>query len=214
VTVISSPAPEEDALSLRDLIRDDASLDAIAAHLDALSPDTRLAETRELGRGEQRTLYRKAESAAPLGLDDFVPRDRAPRAEVIHDGRNTLPLPGGLKLFQKRFCRPDGGGARLFGYNQSPFLSTIGPGFFVAVPTAGNAAWEARGAVVIDYFQVPDGPVAAGWPKVIPNTKGLQRFVYHRTRDFMRRVSKHVTIGAAYREEEALDHYFILCKEA
>ncbi len=201
-------------MSLRDLVRDDAPLDAVAAHLDALSPDARLAETRALGRGEQRRLYRKAEGAAPLGLDDFVPAGVAPRVEVIHDGRNTLPLPGGLKLFQKRFCRPDDGGARLFGYNQSPFLGTIGPGFFVAVLTAGNAAWEARGAVVIDYFRVPDGPVAAGWPPVVPNTRGLQRFVYHRTRDFMRRVSKHVTIGAAYREEQALDHYFILCKKA
>ena len=133
---------------------------------------------------------------------------------MIHDGRNTLPLPGGLKLFQKRFAKPESGGERLFGYNQSPFLSTIGPGFFVAVPTAGNPAWEARGAVVVDYFQIPDGPVPEGWPKVIPNTKGLQTFVYNRTRDFMRRVSQHVTIGAAYKEENALDHYFVLCKQA
>jgi hypothetical protein len=80
--------------------------------------------------------------------------------------------------------------------------------------TAGRPEWEARGAVVIDYFQIPDGPVPAGWPPVIPNTKGLQRFVYHRTRDFMRRVSTHVTIGAAFKEEKSLDHYFILCRQA
>jgi hypothetical protein len=201
-------------VSLHDSIWDAAAnIDAIAAYLDRLGPQERLAQTRTLSRADQRRLYEKAASARPLTLDDFTPAGTAARVEVIHDGRNTLPLPGGLKLFQKRFCRPEGGGERLFGYNQSPFLSTIGPGFFVAVPTAGNAAWEPRGAVVIDYFQTPDGPVAEGWPKVVPNTKGLQTFVYNKTRDFMRRVSAHVSIGAAYKVEKALDHYFVLCRQ-
>lgn len=200
-------------MSLRDRIHDDSTIDAIGAYLDGLSAAERLAETRTLGRADQRKLYEKAANAAPLTLEDFVPAETPARVEVIHDGRNTLPLPSGLKLFQKRFCRPESGGARLFGYNQSPFLRTIGPGFYVAVPTAGNAEWEKRGAVVVDYFQVPDGPVADGWPKVIPNDKGLQVFVYNKTRDFMRRVSKHVTVGAAYKVEKALDHYFMLCRQ-
>jgi hypothetical protein len=199
--------------SLRDAIRGGSPLDALASLLDGLSHEARLAETRTLGRDDQRQLYRLAAAAPPLGLDDFVPASARPRQEIIHHGRNTLPLPGPLRLFQKRFCRPDAGEGRLFGYNESPFKSTIGPGFFVAVPTAGNEAWEERGAVVVDYFQIPDGPVAEGWPRVVPNTRGLQRFVYHRTRDFMRRVSRHVTIGAAYKVEKSLDHYFILCRE-
>jgi len=91
---------------------------------------------------------------------------------------------------------------------------TRGPGYFVAVPTASNPEWRSRGAIVVDYFQVPDGAVASGWPRVVPNTKGLQRFVYDRTRDFMRRVSKHVTIGAAFKVEKALDHYFVLVRES
>jgi len=202
-------------MRLRELIHDPSgSIETVAAYLDDLLPDERLAATRALSRNDQRALYRSAEKAAPISLDFFVPSEVAPRVEVIHDGRNTLPLPPSLKLFQKRFCRPDDGSARLFGYNQSPFLGVIGPGFFVAVPTAGREAWQARGAVVIDYFQVPDGPVAAGWPPVVPNTKGLQRFVYNGTRDFMRRVSRHVSIGAAFKGEKALDHYFVLCKQA
>ncbi len=204
----------EDTPSLRDLLRDDSpDLAAVAAYLDGLSPADRLAETRTLGRAEQRRLYRAAAAAAPLTLDDFVPASVGALVAIHHHGRNTLPLPGGLKLFEKRFARPEGGGDRLFGYNQSPFLHTIGPGFFVAVPTAGQPEWEERGAVVVDYFQVPDGAVPAEWPEVVPNTAGLQRFVYHRTRDFMRRVSAHVTIGAAYKVEEALDHYFVLCRD-
>lgn len=203
------------ALSLRDLALDDAaSVEAIAAFLDGLTHEERLAQTRALGRDAQRQLYRKAAAAKPLSLLDFVPQTVGNRVEVIHHGRNTLPLPGGLRHFQKRFSRPDSSDTRLFGYNESPFLTTIGPGFFVAVATAGRAEWEARGAVVVDYFQIPDESVPAGWPPVIPNTQGLQKFVYNRTRDFMRRLSTHVTIGAAFKEEKALDHYFILCRQA
>ena len=202
-------------LSLRELALDDAaSVDAIAAFLDGLTHEARISETRALGRDAQRQLYRKAAAAKPLALVDFVPQTVASRVEVIHHGRNTLPLPGGLRHFQKRFSRPDASDTRLFGYNESPFISTVGPGFFVGILTAGRPEWEARGAVVIDYFQIPDGPVPAGWPPVIPNTKGLQRFVYHRTRDFMRRLSTHVTIGAAFKEEKSMDHYFILCRQA
>jgi len=203
------------ALSLRDLALDDAaSVDAIATFLDGLTHEERLSQARALGRDAQRQLYRKAAAAKPLSLIDFVPQTVGNRTEVIHHGRNTLPLPGGLRHFQKRFSRPDSSENRLFGYNESPFLTTVGPGFFVAVPTAGNPEWESRGAIVVDYFQIPDGSVPAGWPPIIPNTQGLQKFVYNRTRDFMRRLSTHVTIGAAFKEEKALDHYFILCRQA
>jgi hypothetical protein len=201
-------------LSLRKKIWDDTTtLDALADYLDALAHEERLAETRTLSRRDQRRLYQRASAARPLSLGDFVSPKIPPRTEVIHHGRNTLPLPAPLRLFQKRFCRPESGEGRLFGYNQSPFLRPIGPGFFVMVPTAGKSAWEARGAVVVDYYQIPDGPVVASWPEVVPNSKGLQVFVYHHTRDYMRRVSAHVTVGAAYKGEKSLDHYFMLCRE-
>lgn len=201
-------------MSLRDMAKDPgATIDSIAAALDRMSPEERRAEAGSLGRDEQRQLYRKAEGAAPVSLDDFVPPARGALAEVIHHGRNTLPLPGKHRFFQKRFCRPDDGSARLFGYNEAPSRWIVGPGYFVAVPTAGKPEWAARGAIVIDYYQMPDRAVAPGWPTVVPNSEGLQRFVYKGTRDYMRRVSAHVTIGAAYKGEKALDHYFMLCRE-
>jgi hypothetical protein len=30
----------------------------------------------------------------------------------------------------------------------------------------------------------------------------------------MRRVSRHVSIGAAFKRERPLDHYFVLCRKA
>ncbi|HVU03742.1 MAG TPA: hypothetical protein VHE30_18415 [Polyangiaceae bacterium] len=195
------------------LANDSTTIDTIAQALDSASPEERKEAALSLNRSEQRTLYRKAKQSRGLTLEDFVPKNRANLVPVRHFGRNTLPMPRKLQLFEKRFCRPERGDGRLFGYNESPFISTVGPGFFVAIYTAGNSAWEERGAVVVDYFQVPDGPVASSWPKVIPNTQGLQKYVYHRTRDFMRRVSEHVSIGAAYKVEKALDHYFVLVRE-
>lgn len=191
-------------------------IEAIASYLDGRDGAGRWGEVGALARARQRALYEKAAHAAPIDLGFFV-GDAGAGEEVIHDGQNTLPLPPPLRRFQKRFCRPpatDGRGPRLFGYNEGPTRRLIGPGYFVAVATAGRPAWTARGAVVIDYFQVPDGPVAPGWPPVVPNDWRLQRFVYGGTRDFMRRVSKHVSIGAAFKGERPLDHYFVLCRQA
>ncbi len=202
--------------TLDDLIDDDrAGIETIAAYLDGLGAEPRWREVESLGRARQRQLYAKAAHATPIELAHFGV-DAGPREEVIHDGINTLPVPRPLRRFQKRFCRPDDGSAesRLFGYNEGPTRRFIGPGFFVAVPTAGRPSWTAHGAIVVDYFQVPDGAVADGWPRVVDNHWRLQRFVYQGTRDFMRRVSRHVSIGAAFKGARPLDHYFVLCRRA
>lgn len=189
------------------------SLADIAAFLDAADFDTQLAETRTLGRAQQRKLYELAAEADPLTLDDFVGADVAPLQPVRHHGTNTLPLPGAFRQFEKRFCRPESGGDRLFGYNHGATEGIIGPGYFVTIPTADHPEWVDRGAIVVDYFQVPDEPVVSGWPTVKPNSAGLQRLVYYQTRDFMRRVSSHVTIGAAYKVEKPLGHFFTLVRQ-
>jgi hypothetical protein len=202
---------------------DDKNTDiaAIGSHLDGLDAEARWGEVNQLDRRRQRTLYEKAAQGAPIDLAHFV-GNAGPRQEVIHDGLNTLPTIKKWKRFQKRFCRPESDGssggngraeARLFGYNEGPTRGFIGPGFFVALPTADRPEWSARGGVVVDYFQVPDGAVADGWPRVVANDWRLQRFVYDQTRDFMRRVSHHVSIGAAFKRERPLDHYFVLCRQ-
>jgi hypothetical protein len=201
---------------LERLIDDEhAGVGDIGGYLDGLDGEARWREVGALTRSRQRRLYEKAAHARPIDLAHFV-GDAGEREEVIHEGLNTLPLPPRLRRFQKRFCRAPGNGQgpRLFGYNEGPTRRVVGPGFFVAVPTEGRPHWTARGPVVVDYFQVPDGPVAAGWPEVVPNEYRLQRFVYAGTRDFMRKVSKHVSIGAAFKGERPLDHYFVLCRKS
>ena len=202
---------------LSDLI-DDArtGIDAIGPYLDGLDAEARWSEVKQLDRDRQRTLYEKAAHASPIDFGHFVGA-AGPRQEVIHDGVNTLPTTPRYRRFQKRFCRPEANGhpeARLFGYNEGPSRSWIGPGFFVALATGDRPQWSARGGVVVDYYQVPDAAVADGWPRVVANDWRLQRFVYHQTRDFLRRVSRHVSIGAAYKRERPLDHYFVLCRRS
>jgi hypothetical protein len=199
---------------LRDLIHDPKiTIDEIAAKLDAMSHDERREAASTLGRADQRLLYDKAADRRAVVLDDFVPQAVSDRKPVHHWGRNTLPLPRTFKHFEKRFCRPEGDSSRLFGYNEGSTRGVIGPGYFVAYSTLGKADWIDRGSVVIDYFQVPDGSVAEGWPQVVPNSKGLQMFVFKGTRDFMRGVSTHLTVGAAYKGEKKMGQYFLLLRQ-
>lgn len=200
---------------LTSLIRGASPIAELTAYLDALDPARREAEANALGRADQARLFEKAGDAPPSRLTDFVPATVPDLSPVHHPGRNTIATFTYFQRFQKRFTRPAGDRARLFGYNASN-ASFIKPGYFVAYETKGNEEWERRGGVVIDYHKVPDAGVPAGWPAVVPNEKGLQKLVYHLTRDFMRRVSAHVSIGRASREDEKgdriLDYWFTLCR--
>lgn len=202
-------------MTLHDMIKDEGTgIEAIAAHLDGLSPEARQEEVFALGRSGQRTLFQRAAASPPITFEHFVPPSVDAACQVRHQGKNTLPLPKAFKYFQKCFSRPEDGSPRLFGYNEGASRPLIGPGYFVAIPTEGQSAWEERGPIVVDYYQVPEleARMPDRWPRVVPNSRGLQFFVFRHTRDFMRRVSEHVSVGAAFKGEKALDHYFVLVR--
>ncbi len=200
---------------LSSLIRSGADITALAAYLDALPAARREDEATSLGRRDQARLFDVAADASPIRVAHFVPVDVPPLTPVHHPGRNTILTLPYFQRFQKRFARADE--RTLIGYNASN-ASFVHPGYFVAYETDGNAEWETRGGVVVDYHRVPEGPVPEGWPAVRPNSVGLQKLVYHQTRDFMRAVSAHVSIGRASREtqkrgDEILDYWFTLCRQ-
>jgi len=196
-------------MGLVDLVRSDAKILEIARHLDGLSHEERLREVRALSGSDQKTLFRKAADSPPLDLAFFVPDGTPPLTEVVHHGKNSQPL---FRDFQKRWCRQPDHPDQLCGYNETVVRPVIGPGYFVAHETEGGGR-DPRGAIVVDYFMVPEGPVAPGWPPVRRNAQGLQRFVYDKTRDYMRRVSAHVSIGEAHRLEKRVMGWFVLCRE-
>ena len=185
----------------------------ITALLDEASAADRRAALFSLSRPQQRALYERAAASPTLTIDDLL-AGAAPLTPVIQHGQNSLPL---FRRFEKHMCRPDDGSARIFGFNEGATRPLIGPGYFVAVPTGlptdGAPTWAARGGVVVDYFQVPTGAVAAGWPTVVDNGKGLQRFVYKGMRDYLRKVSTHASIGAAFQGEREFNSWFVLCRD-
>lgn len=195
------------------LIRGDASIAAVADYLDGLEQSVREREVTALQRAEQARLFEKAADAPAVRLTDFVPASVADLTPVHHSGRNTIATFTHFQRFEKRFARPRGDAARLFGYNASNAFF-IKPGYYVAYETE-TEVWRRRGGVVVDYHRIPDAPVPEGWPRVVPNSQGLQKLVYHLTRDFMRKVSAGVTVGRASREDAKgdveLDYWFVLC---
>jgi hypothetical protein len=180
--------------------------------LDALDHPARVAAVEGCDRPEMLRLWALAADAAPIDDAQFV-RDCGPLAPVAHDGWNSLPLPRASRRFQKVFARPEGGGPpRIFGYNEGESRPLIGPGYLQLLPTPAEPGWAERGAWVVDYYRVPDGPVPARWPRVVPNWWGLQVFVYNGTRDFMRRVSTHVSIGKPWARGLELPFCFLLVR--
>lgn len=198
-------------MSLTSMIKDPSvSIEEIGFMLDEMTHTQRMTNVYNLPGKMQARLYRKAEAAMPLTLDFFVPRSQGPLSPVIHHGKNSLPM---FRHFRKPFCMPQNDPNRLYGYNDLLINKVIGPGYFVAYTTEDYPTWRDRGAVVIDYFRTPQTRIPPVWPKVQPNGIGLQRHVYHQTRDFMRRISSHVSIGSAWRNERPMNSYFLLCRE-
>ncbi len=175
--------------------------------MDELGDAARAAVTVSMTARQQARLYDAAQGFRALTLEHFVPAGVAPRAQVVHAGKNSIPV---FSRFEKRFCRPAIGSDRLWGYNQNPraIQSATGPGYFVCY------AIDA-GQVLIDYTEVPPAKSPErpeGWPAVLPNSAGLSRFIYNRTKDTMRGVSNHVSIGRAARDGRAIDNWFVLCR--
>lgn len=197
--------------SLSQMVLGGASAAEVAGFLDGLDHAGRLAQVLGSPRAMQPRLF--ALASPEIDLSFFVPSSVPADRPVIHHGWNSLPLPAFGRRFQKPMVRHSAHPARLYGYNVSSFGPLIGPGYFLHTGTGHVPGWAERGGTVVDYFQVPDHPVVPGWPKVVPNSRGLQVFVYHKTRDFMRRVSRHVSIGAAWRGDKMLGAFFLLVRE-
>ena len=193
--------------TLGDLVNQDPiDMDALEAHLDGLPTEQRVAEACSLGRRQQARLFDAASGHRPVSLDDLVAPSSEPLQEVVHHGRNTLPA---FSRFAKVFAKPPGSeGPRLWGYNRAGgFVETVvGPGYFIARPLDNGQE------VLVDYLEVPPARPEA-WPEILPNSARLSAFVYNGTQDILRGVSRHVSIGRAFKAGKPLSAWFVLCRE-
>ena len=191
-------------LTLKHMIRDGATPEQCGILLDRMSHDERMGQLVGLGTAEMDRLYYSIEGHRLLDMDTFVPGHVEPLREVIHDGVNTLPA---FRHFQKRFVRPeDASWDALFGYNHQWYSWWTGPGYFVA--RRGTPA----DPIVVDYIE-PARARDPRWPELAPSHVRLGRFIYANTVDRMRRVSEHVTIGAAFKaDKDPMGVFFMLAR--
>jgi hypothetical protein len=188
---------------------DDHARARLPEALDRMTHAARLYTCMSIEPEYQRKLWELMEPNDAPTTEHFVPSGVDPLKPVIHHGKNTLPA---HNFFQKRFCRADDGSEDLYGYNHQSLSAVTGPGYYVAhvVDTATDK--DAPSAYVINYTRLPPKK-AEGWPEIIPNEAKLGRFVYAGMKDYMRVVSSHVSIGRAYKKGQAMDAWFLLCRE-
>jgi hypothetical protein len=177
----------------------------VAPILDAMSEKDRLAFVRALTKSDMLRLWNACEGRE-VTAEDFVPRSLPLGTEVIHEGKNSLPL---FSQFQKRFTLAEGRPGVVYGYNHTDLnWTTAGPGYFIGHIRPGETAFG------IDYYEVP--PTAAHlppyWPRVRRNEIGLQRFIYSKMVDYMRKVSGTVTVGRAWMRGRRTSNFFVLAR--
>lgn len=185
---------------------DDHKKARISEALDRMDSKSRIWTAMSIEPSEQRRLWEMfADEAADASV--FVPSGSEPLVEFIHHGRNTLPA---FKFFQKRFCLADDESGELWGYNHGETAWATGPGYYVAHTTEDEK--DPAGAYVIDYTRLPKNKPKS-WPEIVDNKARLGRFVYFGMKDYMRKVSEHVSIGRAYKKGKPMDAWFVLCRE-
>jgi hypothetical protein len=183
---------------------DDVDIEKVCHTLNGFDSQTRIDAIRCLGKKAQVRLWNAAEGHA-TALSDVVPTDVEARIEIIHSGKNSLPI---FTKFEKRFCRVASDDSILYGYNEGPTRKFVGPGYFV------TSFDSERGEVGINYYTTPpvDAVLPEEWPALRSNERGLSRFVYAKMIDYLRKVSDHVTIGRAVRKGKTTNNYFLLCR--
>ncbi|HEY1587951.1 MAG TPA: hypothetical protein VGH63_19760 [Polyangia bacterium] len=187
--------------TLADLLRrEEIALPTISAHLEALTPDERVRQIDQLaGKAVQKRLWALCADAPPLTMDEIIPPGKN---EARWQGRNSMAM---FTTVDKRVVRQ---GGDIIGYNHVTGIGGWfgGPGYFTMLPAPGRAK-----EIVVDYTKLPT-TAPAGWPAIVPNTKGTHTLVYGYLNDFCRRICDGVFIGAAERKGKFLDIYFTVAR--
>ena len=197
-------------MELKNLIETHLDLPRLSGVLDELGAPGRLWSVQQWTRGNLAVLWEAAKGFRPLTLDDLVPPSTAPLGDVVHHGKNSLPL---FSHFRKHFCRPAAppdaaaeASPELVGYNEQATSAFTGPGYYVARPSAEP------GAIDFDYTKTP-AQKAASWPPLAPSSARLGRFVYAGAIDVVRSISSHVCIGRVRKNGRDEDVWFVLVRE-
>lgn len=182
------------------LLEPKIDLERLQKALDGLGHAGRLHTVCTWTKKQQRAIFDAAKGFLPIGLDDVVPGGVSDLVEVRHPGNNTLPV---YHRFEKRYARTGDPACPVVGYNPHPHAWLIGPGYFSVEEGTGEHAGE----LLIDYRKIPKvKPVA--WPKIEPNGGLVPGIVFGDQVDYLRKLSSHVFIGAAFKGGKDRDSLF------
>lgn len=176
----------------------------LAHILDGLGHDGRVHTIGTWHKEEQERIFEAAKGFRPLDLDFLVPSGTGALEEVIHDGKNTLPL---FSHFQKRFVKLEDEASPIGGYNRHSMQWFTGPGYFAA--TKGDG--EHEGELVFDYTKVPKQKPSS-WPAIQPNDGLVSGIVNGGMIDYLRGISTHVAIGVAFKNGAPRHQWFALVR--
>ncbi len=180
------------------LARRGVTLNDVRTHLASLSPEARVREATSLDGKHQGTLWRLAESNAPLDFEDLVPKSVADLTPVPFEGQNSQPA---FRHFQKVFYRMPNG--TIGGRNVGSLAPVIGHGYYVVV--------KGQEGLYVDYTQVPpEAPI--GWPRIERNDRGVSTLVFGFMKDYLRRVDGRILIGHARKPIVGSQGYFVLAR--
>lgn len=186
------------------LLEPKINLERLTEILDGLGHEGRLHTASTWTKPQKEAIYEAAKGYRRIDLDFVVPSSVALLHEVIHDGHNTLGL---FSSFQKRFARTEDSDCPVVGYNHQSMQVFTGPGYFCASLGTG----EHEGELVLDHSKAPKVK-APNWPDIQKNEGGLAGIVHGGTIDYLRGLSSHVSIGAAYRDGKHRGHWFVLVR--
>jgi hypothetical protein len=187
------------------LLEPKINLDRLAEVLDGLGHDGRCHTTRTWTKDQYAAIFEAAKGFRPIDLDFLVPSGTGVMVEVIHHGHNTLPM---FTEFQKRFVKLDDGSDVLWGYNHQSMQLFTGPGYFGV--TKGDG--EHEGELVIDYGKIPKQKPAS-WPPISANDSGIAALVSGGMVDYLRALSSHVSIGAAFKNGAHRKQWFAMVRK-
>lgn len=187
------------------LLEPTIDLERLTEVLDGLGHDGRVHTIRTWTKRQKAALFEAAKGYRPLDLDFLVPAGVGPLVEVVHDGHNTLPM---FTRFQKLFTKLDGEAFPIGGYNRHSMQAFTGPGYFAVTQGEG----EHEGELVIDYTRVPTQKPAS-WPEIRPNEGLIAALVNGGMVDYLRGLSSHVSIGAAYKNGKHRNQWFALVRK-
>ena len=178
--------------------------EALAHELDRMNHYARVDFIRGIPPSKHALLYEAVSHYKTLVPHDLVPENHPVYTPVEHTGMNNLFGVRHLGFAKVMYLDDQ---RRVCGRNVQALAWLTGDGYFTVEPSKEAPGYE----LDISYLKLPTS-VPNGWPKPQSNARGFSYVVYRDMVDKLRAVSKHVTIGRAWKHGRALPHYFVLTR--